>query len=290
MNQLDLRGRLLMGVLRATPRHALTRMVGQAAGWTSPHALARLAIRRFARRYALNLEEASLPLESYGSVRALFTRALRGGARTIAPGERLAVSPVDGRVSAMGESAGGELLQIKGVSYSRRALVAAEVLAQALTGGPFATLYLAPQDYHRVHAALGGRLTSVTYIPGELWPVNPVSVASVPGLFAINERLVFDFETVVGRCALVMVGATIVGRLRATLGGVEPFQMRPQRLERRVLEGGGLEVAKGEQIGIFDMGSTVIVCFAPGRIRLKPMAVGDRVWLGEPLSVVPAPA
>jgi phosphatidylserine decarboxylase len=287
VNELDLRGRLLMGVLRATPRHALTRVVGQAAGWTEPRAVARLAIRGFARRYALNLDEASLPIESYDSVRALFTRALRAGARTIAPGEQLAVSPVDGRVSAMGLSEGGELLQIKGVRYSLRALVADELLAQALSGGPYATLYLAPQDYHRVHASLAGKLKSVTYIPGELWPVNPVSVASVPGLFALNERLVFDFETAVGRCALVMVGATIVGRLRATLGGVEPFQMRPRRLERRVLEGGGLEVAKGEQIGIFDMGSTVVVCFAPGRIRLKPMAVGERVWLGQPLADEP---
>ncbi len=287
MNELDLRGRLLMGVLRATPRHALTRVVGQAAGWTEPRGLARLAIRGFARRYALNLDEASLPIESYDSVRALFTRALRPGARTIAPGERLAVSPVDGRVSAMGVSEGGELLQIKGVRYALRALVADELLAQALSGGPYATLYLAPQDYHRVHAPLAGTLKSVTYIPGELWPVNPVSVASVPGLFALNERLVFDFETAVGRCALVMVGATIVGRLRATLGGVEPFQMRPRRLERRVLEGGGLEVAKGEQIGIFDMGSTVVVCFAPGRTRLKPMVAGERVWLGQPLADEP---
>ena len=273
-----------MGALRLTPRRALTRMVGEAAGWTSPRAIAKLAVRGFARRYELNLEEASLPIEAYDSVRALFTRALRAGARPIAPGERLAVSPVDGRVSALGESAGGELLQIKGVHYSLRALLADELLAQALTGGPYATLYLAPQDYHRVHAPLGGRLKSVTYIPGELWPVNPASVASVPGLFAINERMVFDFETPVGRSALVMVGATVVGRLRATLNGVEPFEMRPQRLERRALEGGGLALEKGEQIGIFDMGSTVVVCFAPGRIQLKPLRAGDRVWLGQPLA------
>jgi phosphatidylserine decarboxylase len=113
--------------------------------------------------------------------------------------------------------------------------------------------------------------------------VNPVSVASVPGLFALNERLIYDFETAGGRCALAMVGATIVGKLRATLGGLEPFRMRPGQIERRPFEG-GLAVEKGEQIGIFDMGSTVIVCFAPGRLRLEPRRVGDRIRLGEPLA------
>jgi phosphatidylserine decarboxylase len=120
-------------------------------------------------------------------------------------------------------------------------------------------------------------------VPGDLWPVNPASVASVPGLFAKNERLVFDFETPAGRLAAVMVGATVVGRLRATVGGVEPFLMRPHAVERHPL-GAGLAVAKGEQIGIFDMGSTVVVCLAPGALPLRAFDVGAALKMGERLS------
>lgn len=272
-----------MGAIRRTPRHALTRVVGRAASWTSPASLARLAVRVFARRYALDLDEASQSIDSYGSVQALFTRSLREGVRPIAPGSRLAVSPADGVLSAHGVSTGGRLLQVKGVDYALSALLADDLLAHALGGGAYATIYLSPHDYHRVHAPLSGKLHAVTYVPGDLWPVNAASVAAVPGLFSANERLVFDFETSVGRCALVMVGATVVGKLRATVGGSEPFASRPRQIERRTFHG-GIEIAKGEQIGIFDMGSTVVVCFAPGALRLVVSGQQTPLRVGEPLA------
>ena len=270
-----------MGVLRATPRHALTRMVGRAAGWTEPRALARAAIRGFAGRYALNLDEASLPIDSYDSVRALFTRALRARHGWSLRASSSRSRRWTGVSRRWGVSEGGELLPDQG-----RALLAALAGGRRAAGasalGRAVCDAVSRWDYHQVHASLG-RQAQVrhTYIPGELWPVNPVSVASVPGLFALNERLVFDFETVVGRCALrdgweprlSRRLPTAARRGRAISNAASPAAGAPCARRR-----GSRGLRRASRLESADMGSTVVVCFSPGRIATQ--ADGSR-WAGS---------
>jgi phosphatidylserine decarboxylase len=264
----------------------VTRAMGKLAGMRQPAPLARLAIRRFADAYGLDLTEAQQPLEAYRSVRELFTRRLKDGARPLAPGDEVPVAPADGRIYACGEQHEGQLVQAKGVSYPLQELLADRELAHALQGGSYVTIYLAPRDYHRVHSPLSGTVTSVSYVPGDLFPVNPTSAALVKGLFVRNERLVFELATPLGTCAVVMVGATVVGRLRATFEGASAdgeLSFRPRQPVRRLYRP-GVPIAKGAEIGVFDMGSTVVVCFEPGKVRLSPdLAPGATIAQGAAL-------
>ena len=233
------------------------------------------------RRYGIDLAE-SPELGTYGTFGEFFARPLRPGLRPIAPGSDVLVSPVDATVSEAGLSAGGRLVQAKGIDYPLAALVADEALAARLAGGAYATLYLSPRDYHRIHFPLGGRVLGWRYVPGRLWPVNPASVRTVAGLFAANERLVTVLETPLGRCALVAVGATVVGRVRALYDPAVPCTNLPGAGPRRHDYGAPLPVAKGQELGCFEMGSTVIVAFEPGRVRLDPrLAPGAAVRVGE---------
>jgi phosphatidylserine decarboxylase len=281
-----LRDRALLAAVRLMPRHMVTRAVGGLAGLRQPKALARLAVRRFARRYALDLDEAQKPLDEYHTVRELFTRRLKEGARPLAPGAEVPVAPADGRIYACGEQEAGQLIQAKGVQYPLAALLADEELAHGLEGGSYVTIYLSPHDYHRVHSPLSGHVSSVSYVPGDLFPVNPASAALVKGLFTRNERLVFALDTSLGPCAVVMVGATVVGRLRATFEGATAdgeLSFRPRRPTRRLYRPTA-PIAKGAELGVFDMGSTVVVCFAPQRVRLAPgLVAGAKIALGSAL-------
>jgi phosphatidylserine decarboxylase len=245
-----------------------------------------MAVRRFAHAYRLDLGEAQKPLDEYRTVRELFTRRLKSGARPVAPGAEVPVAPADGRIYACGQQEAGELIQAKGVRYSLEALLADRELARALEGGSYLTIYLSPHDYHRVHSPLSGSVTSASYVPGDLFPVNPTSAALVKGLFTRNERLVFALETPLGLCAVVMVGATVVGRLRATFVGATAegeLSFRPRKQMQRLYRP-AVPIAKGDELGVFDMGSTVVVCFAPGRVHLSPALVaGMPISLGTAL-------
>jgi phosphatidylserine decarboxylase len=268
-----------MTLVRLLPRAALSRAVGALTRAPAPASLHQVAMRRFARAYRVQLDEAERPLEGYGTFSDFFSRGLKPGARPIDSGERVVVSPVDGLVSEAGPIEGGACLQAKGVAYP-----VAELLGEAAAAlpfadkGTFATLYLSPRDYHRVHAPLGGTVVGWRYLPGELWPVNPASVRSVPGLFALNERLVTWLDTPAGRCAVVMVGATCVGRIRAAYDDVLAESGRPAA--SRSFDP-PLPVVKGDELGRFEMGSTVVLLFASGRVAwdasLRP---AERVTMG----------
>jgi phosphatidylserine decarboxylase len=264
----------------------VTRALGGLAGLSKPEPLARFAVRRFAEAYRLDLDEAQKPLAEYRTVRELFTRRLRAGIRPVAAGENVPVSPADGMIYACGEVEAGKLIQAKGVSYSLQALLADDELARALEGGTYVTIYLSPHDYHRVHCPLSGTVSSLSYIPGDLLPVNPTSAALVQGLFTRNERLIFALETPLGPCAVVMVGATVVGRLRATFEGSAAggeLSFRPRKPLRRLYRP-PVPIDKGAELGVFDMGSTVVACFAKGRVRLSPrLAAGAPIALGSAL-------
>ena len=229
----------------------------------------------------MNVDEAELPLEAYETFGEFFVRRLKPGARPIAPGDDVVVSPVDGTVSQAGISTGGRLIQAKGRDYSLASLLGDEAEAKRFEGGAWTTIYLSPRDYHRIHAPLGGKILGWNYIPGHLWPVNRPSVRGVPELFAINERSVIWMETPLGRVALVAVGATIVGRIRLAFDELATNQGQPARSVRydepRV-------VGKGEEVAMFEIGSTVILCFEPGRVQLDerlqpevPLRLGERI-------------
>jgi len=276
--------RLFIAAMRAVPKNALSRLVGRLTDWQGPPGPLQAAMRGFARRYDIDLA-ASPPLESYRTFGQFFARPLRPGLRPIAPGEDLVVSPVDARVSQAGLAGGGRLLQAKGIEYTLAALLGDGELARRLEGGAWATLYLSPQDYHRIHFPLAGGITGWRYVPGRLWPVNPASVAHVPGLFTVNERLVTLLDSPLGLVAIVAVGATVVGRVRASYDAAVPLTDQPgARTMQRGDYAPPRPVEKGAELGAFEMGSTVILAFEPGRVRLSErLRPGARVRVGEPI-------
>jgi phosphatidylserine decarboxylase len=275
--------RLFIGALRLLPKNALSRAVGALTRWRAPAGVRTAAMRAFARRYGIDLAE-SPDLDAYRSFGEFFARPLRPGLRPIAPGDAVVVSPVDAVVSETGLATAGRLVQAKGIEYGLAALVADEGLARRLEGGPWATLYLSPRDYHRIHFPVGGGVVGWRYVPGYLWPVNAASVRNVRGLFTANERLVTVVDGPVGRCAIVAVGATVVGRVRAYYDPTVPLTNLPGAAPRAHDYPTPIPVTKGQELGAFEMGSTVIVVFEPGRVRLDARLVpGARVRVGEPI-------
>jgi phosphatidylserine decarboxylase len=274
--------RLFISTLRLLPKNTLSRLVGRVTDARLPGAPLRAAMRSFARAYRIDLE-ASPPLETYPTFGKFFARPLLPGLRPIAPGDEVVVSPVDAQVSETGVATAGRLIQAKGIDYGVDALLGDAALGAAFEGGAWATLYLSPQDYHRIHFPLGGRVTGWRYVPGQLWPVNAASVRQVPGLFTVNERLVTLLESPLGPVAIVSVGATVVGRVRASFDASVPCTDQPGATGVQAHDyASPLPVEKGGELGAFEMGSTVILVFAPGRVALDPRLVpGARVRVGQ---------
>ena len=265
------------------PKQALTALAGRLASarggrWT--HA----AIRRFVARYGVDMSEALDPrIESYATFNEFFTRALRDGARPI--GHAAWVCPVDGAISQFGTIDGDRIFQAKDHHYTTRALLGGDAsLAAPFEGGHFATLYLSPRDYHRIHMPCGGRLRRMIHVPGALFSVNPLTARGVPGLFARNERVVCLFDGAGGPFAMVLVGATIVGSMATVWHGV----VNPPRLgEIREWRYDAAPVAlgRGEEMGRFLLGSTVVVLMPPGPLRFNPdWAPARPIRLGEAMA------
>jgi phosphatidylserine decarboxylase len=267
--------------LRLVPKHALSRLVGGLVRARAPRPIRVAAMRAFAARYGVDLSECA-ELDSFETFSEFFARPLRPGLRPVAPGDEVVVSPVDGCVSQAGRTDGGRLLQAKGIDYRLEALLGDDALAARLRGGPFVTIYLSPRDYHRIHFPLGGEITGYRYLPGALWPVNGPAVRNVPGLFSANERLATLLETPLGACAVVAVGAVIVGRIRAFYDpSVPPSNLAGARPAARGY-GAPIPAEKGGELGAFEMGSTVILLLEPGRAQLSPgLTAGARVRVGE---------
>ncbi len=263
------------------PKHGLSRLVGLAAecstrsGVLAP--LARYAIDAFAKAYDVNMREADrVSLSEYTSFNDFFTRALRPDARTVADAPHVIVSPSDGRLGQHGKLEAGALVQAKGHRYSAAELLANAHYAREFAGGYFVTIYLAPRDYHRVHAPEAGTLTAARYVPGELFSVNPRTEAGVPGLFARNERLVCELQTAFGPLALVMVGALIVAGIRAVWhDGPRPSWSASQT---------PIPFKRGAELGHFQLGSTVVLCLPQGNYKLaEGVASGQPLRMGQPL-------
>ncbi len=262
------------------PKQALTRLAGRFAS-------ARLgrvttwAIRKFVARYRVNMSEAANPdIAAYPTFNEFFTRALKDGARPIS--EAPLICPVDGAISQFGAIEQDQIFQAKGHRYSTTALVGGDAqLAAQFQDGHFATLYLSPRDYHRIHMPAAGRLTRMIHVPGDLFSVNPTTARGVPGLFARNERVVCVFDSAAGPFVLALVGATIVGSVTTAWHGVvtPPRSGKPRewRYEKE-----SIELAQGEEMGRFLLGSTVVMLFPKGPLAFNPdWQAGRPVRLGE---------
>jgi phosphatidylserine decarboxylase len=266
------------------PKLALTRRMGELAG-ARGGALTTRVIRWFIERYRVNMAEAANPdPAAYATFNDFFTRALAPGARPIASADL--VCPVDGAISQLGAIDGDAVLQAKGHTYTVQALVGGDAdLARPFLGGHFATLYLSPKDYHRIHMPCAGTLRRMIHVPGELFSVNPATARGVPGLFARNERVVCVFDGPLGPFVLVLVGATIVGSMATVWHGVvnppRPGTVRDWRYEGAQ----ALTLRQGDEMGRFLLGSTVVLLFEPGPLAFdRGWQPGGAVRMGSPMA------
>lgn len=273
--------RVAFSALRLLPRNLISRAAGRFAAARLPRALVRAEIGLFARAVGVDLAEVRDPLDSFPSLQEFFTRALRDGARTIDPARDALVSPCDGAYGQSGIVRDGQLLQLKGRPYGLRELLGSAEDAAVFEGGAYATLYLSPRDYHRFHAPCAARVERVSYRPGTLWPVNRIGLEGVEGLFAQNERICAYMRADVGDAVLclVAVGATMVGKVRLTFDALETNRPGARAENRRYPD--GVPLAKGEEWGRFEFGSTIVLLAAPGGIRLDAREAGAPVRLGE---------
>ena len=265
------------------PKLALTRLAGRFAGWRGGR-FTHAAIRRFVARYGVNMDEAADPvIANYPTFNEFFTRPLKPGARPLAPARW--VCPVDGAISQFGAIEGDRIFQAKGHHYTTQALVGGDAaMAARYQGGHFATIYLSPRDYHRIHMPCTGRLRRMIHVPGDLFSVNPATAQGVPGLFARNERVVCEFDSPHGPFVLVLVGATIVGSMATVWHGVvnppRPGEVREWRYDDQAIE-----LQQGEEMGRFLLGSTVVLLFPPRTLKFNPAWEPARpVRLGEAMA------
>lgn len=279
-----LRDALFVSLQYILPHHLISRSVYAMTRWRTP--LVEPAIRLFCRHFNVNLEEAAEPdPAAYPTFNAFFTRALKPGVRPLAEGEAVAACPVDGAISQLGRIRDGRIIQAKGQDYSLVELLGGDLTrAEPFRNGSFATLYLSPRDYHRIHMPLAGRLTEMVHVPGRLFSVNPATVERVPRLFARNERVAALFDTAEGPLGLVLVGAMNVAAIETIWAGlVTP----PRGREIGVWRYGEyvkVELPRGAEMGRFNMGSTVIVLFPEGFHFRPDLAPGMPVRMGEALA------
>ena len=284
-----LKDRLAVAPQYLLPKRALTEAMGALAR-SRGGAATTAAIAWFVRRYGVQMQEAAEPdIRAYATFNDFFTRALRPDARPLAQADL--ICPVDGAISQFGAIEGQSVFQAKGHAYSSRALVGGDPhLAAAFADGHFATLYLSPRDYHRIHMPCAGRLRRMIHVPGDLFSVNPTTARGVPGLFARNERVVCVFESPSGPFVMVLVGATIVGSMATTWHGLvnppRPGVVREWRYDHE-----SIELQQGQEMGRFLLGSTVVMLFPRHRDGLRfnsawqpggPIRMGEAMAMGWP--------
>ncbi len=263
------------------PQHALSRLVGWFAS-SEVGFIKSTFINNFAKKYGINMQEAKQEdLNAYASFNDFFTRELKDGARPIAEGEGTLVSPADGAVSQLGKIELGRVFQAKGRDFSVTELLGGDSdRAATFLNGDFATIYLSPKDYHRVHMPCAGKLLETIYVPGDLFSVNPTTAQGVDGLFARNERLVCMFETEYGPMALVLVGAMIVAGIETVWSGqVCPLPKQAQVQDYTQTE---IRLEKGEEMGRFKLGSTVVLCFPENAVSfMEEMKAESPTVMGQ---------
>ncbi|MCF2900059.1 archaetidylserine decarboxylase [Pseudoalteromonas sp. SSMSWG5] len=248
----------------AMPKHFISRMVGKLAA-AKAGGLTTALIKLFIKQYKIDMSEAKYPDPAhYKTFNEFFTRPLKEGIRPLAEESDIIAHPVDGAISQLGDVVDGQIIQAKGHDYSLQALLGGKEEDTApFLGGKFATIYLAPKDYHRIHMPVDGTLSKMIYVPGDLFSVNPLTAQNVPNLFARNERVVAIFETEIGPLAMVLVGATIVASIETIWAGtVTPPAGKDVFSWNYPTKGdNAITLKKGEEMGRFKLGSTVILAW-----------------------------
>jgi phosphatidylserine decarboxylase len=268
------------------PKQAITQLAGLLARQPAG-GLTTWVVRRFIERYGVQMNEAADPdPASYATFNDFFTRALKPGARPLARARW--ICPVDGAISQFGAIDGEQIFQAKGHRYTARALLGGDAaLAAPFEGGHFATLYLSPRDYHRIHMPAAGRLRHMIHVPGALFSVNPATARGVPGLFARNERLVCCFDGDHGPFVMVLVGATIVGSMATVWHGQvnPPRASRPRHWTYGAPGEPDIRLAQGDEMGRFLLGSTVVMLMPPGPLTFHPSwQPGGGIRMGEAMA------
>lgn len=262
------------------PQHAISRLTGKFGRCENPWVKNTL-IKAFIKHFNVDMSQALEPdPTAYATFNHFFTRALKADARPLGEG---ILSPADGTLSQYGRLQAGQLVQAKGHTYSAQTLLGGDTaLAEEFLGGSFATVYLSPRDYHRVHMPVTGTLREMIYVPGRLFSVNQATANYVPGLFARNERLVCIFDTEYGPMAMVLVGAMIVAAIETVWSGqVTPLAGNPQRMRF----GQPITLEKGAEMGRFMLGSTVVTCFTKP-VNFNEIPPGKMVSMGESLGAI----
>ncbi len=270
------------------PKSALSRLLGRAASRRWPRWLLRPAMALYRIGFWIDMGPFQVPPGGFATFNEFFARPLRPGARPIDPDDARVVSPVDGAVSQAGTIADGRLIQAKGRDYSLERLLGGDPAWREYEGGAFVTLYLSPRDYHRIHSPLAASVTRFCYEPGELWSVSGAAVRGVPNLFARNERLISFLATPAGEVALVAVGATVVGSIKVVYHPIVSNLRGAAPLAQTLAQPFPLQ--KGQELGRFEIGSTVILVFRPGRVELDRLLPGDKVKMGQGIGTLPGGA
>lgn len=249
--------------LKLIPKNLLSYIVGWLVHRRWPHPMNTWMVAWFARRYRINMDEAELPISDYPSIGALFTRRLKPGLRPVSSAE--IVHPADSQLTESGPIHDGVLYQLKGWPYRLQDLLQSET--ESFEGGQFVTYYLCPTDYHRVHSPVDGEIVACHHIPGYLWPVNAWSVSHIARLFAINERVVIWIKTPKGLVAVVMVGATNVGKMTMSFDSGIVTNLFFVKTAQRKSYNPSISVQRGQELGVFNMGSTVVVIYPPSILK-----------------------
>jgi phosphatidylserine decarboxylase len=277
-----IRDRVALDAVRRAPKGLFSDVVGWGARRRLPRSLRRPLYTAFARVAGADLAEVERPLEEYPSFGAFFARRLADGLRPLPDDPAALVCPCDGRLAAAGTIDGGTLLQVKGRHYSLGELLGDPERAARYDGGGYATIYLSPRDYHRVHSPIGAALTGYDYLPGARFPVMPYFAERVDGLLCRNERVVLHLEGDAGAAEVVMVAAIGVGNLALSRPAVESRRFKRSGGPRRE-RFAGLPLRAGDELGAFELGSTVVMVFEPDRARLEAPAIGEVLRFGQPL-------
>ncbi|WP_426415807.1 archaetidylserine decarboxylase [Aestuariirhabdus sp. LZHN29] len=275
------------------PQHLLSRIAGWVAECRWPWLKNRF-ITTFVNHYQVDMSQAlEENPQAYEHFNAFFTRALKPDARTLATDPAQLICPADGQISQIGQIEYGRIFQAKGHDYSLTELVGGDTkLADEFMNGAFATVYLSPRDYHRVHMPMAGTLRSMTYVPGKLFSVNQATAENIPGLFARNERVVAIFDTEHGPMAMILVGAMIVASIETVWAGlVAPPQRALKRVDYTEQARQPVSLGRGDEMGRFKLGSTVILLHPDKSVKwLESMRAGNSVRMGEALGTLTAAA
>lgn len=248
-------------ITRILPKRRMSRWIGHLMHWEPPAFLASLTIKAFASFYKIDLDEAEKPYNQYKSIGDFFVRRLKTGIRPV--GESWAVHPADSVITQSAPIDGGTMIQAKGITYKLEDFTQDPEAKKKWAGGFFLTYYLCPTDYHRVHSPVDGEITDVRYMPGQLWPVNEWSTTNIKDLFTVNERVLVEIETDLGPVGVVFVGATNVGHIVLSFDDKVRGNQKGPHIFQHKRYTPHIPVHKGSELGMFRMGSTVVMLYPP---------------------------